>query len=344
MLWFKYKPKTLDKFLVNQELVSKLKNYALCIKKNENMLNLAFCGVNNSCKLTLCRSFLASIYGEKIYNLQTDEYITKQNCTHYNIKIQYSKFHYEISFCGLQYADKGVLIEILNKYFSCYNVHNQKYKILVIRDFDVLSKPAQYALRRKIETNSYFVRFIFIIRSISKIEKSLLSRVTIIRCRKPNKNEIRNYINYVIKNEKINMDEIEINNIISKSKDNIGNSLYYIEIYNSLKENKINIPDDILVNSLLTLLDDTDFSPKKFRKIFDTILLSRIDKDLVFKKILLKGVKLIENNKKDHKNYINKISLLYDEGSRLQNIAQLSNKFTICLETLIVFIFIHCKN
>lgn len=345
MLWCNYKPKTLDDFLINQELINKLKKYTNSIKKNENMLNLVFCGVSNSCKLTICRCFLASIYGKKIYNLQTEEYVTKQNCTHYTVKILYSKYHYEISFCGLQYADKSVLIEILDKYFSTYNVDNQKYKILVIRDFDVLSKPAQFALRRKIELNSYFVRFIFIIKSRTKIEESLLSRLQVIRCRKPNTTEIEHYVNYVLEKEKIKIPSKEINTIINKSQNNIGNSLYYIEMYRSLSITNIKLPEKNIIDSLIDLLDSSQFNPKIFRKIIDNILLSRLNKEEVFKKILLKGVELIKQKYKDSKNslILEKISNLYEEGSKLQSISSSSNKFTISIENLIIYIFIYCK-
>ena len=337
MLWCKYKPNNLDNFIINPQLIMKLKRYVKYLKNNENMLNIAFIGISNSCKLTLCRCFLASIFGNDIYKLHEDEFITKQNCTHYTIKLLYSKYHYEISFCGLQYADKGVLIDILNKYFSTYNVDTLKYKILVIKDFDILTKPAQYALRRKIEQSNLFVRFIFLIKSSSKIESSILSRVMVLRCRKPYKSEIYNYINNIILTEKLTINNKELSTIVDNSLNNIGNSLYYLELLISKQKIDIYIPEQIIINELLILIDKSNILIKEIRAVLDKILLSKLDKNEIFKKLLIKGISFIESN-----NY-KLIDDFISEVAKQQNIYQISNKFTICIETVIYYIFLYIK-
>ena len=217
MLWCKHIPRKLEDFGYNQKLINKLENLVNHHKTSKNILNMAFYG-NKSCgKLTLCRCLLASIYGDDIHDTQEEIFTTKQNCTPYNVKIVYSKYHYEISFCGLQFADKAVLVSILDKYFSTININTLTYKVLVIKDFDILSEPAQFALRRRIETSSSCARFIFIVKSLCKIEKALLSRLMTIRCRKPNVIEMGSIIDKICEIEKINIESEKKKLIIDKT-------------------------------------------------------------------------------------------------------------------------------
>ena len=331
MIWEKYKPKQLNSFNYNHTSVKILQNLVDSIKYNKNMLNLGFCGTESSGKITLCRCMLASLYGNEIHDLKEDIYTTKQNCTNYSIKIYYSKFHFEVSFCGLQYADKSVLVDILNKYFSSVDIINLSYKILLIRDFDTLSVPAQLALRRKIETNVMCVRFIFIINCLNKVENALLSRLTLIRCKRPTFIEQSKILNNIIDKEKIIITTEKLKEIIETSTFNLGKSFFYLYLYSKNNKCKCIDPEKQLIENLQSsLLDKKSYNIKNIREIISQLLLSKIKQSIIFKNLLFFSLKHI-----DESNYYSCLEM----ACHYENISQRTNKFSICIEAFLTYLY-----
>ena len=331
MLWCKYKPHNLDDFGYNHSIVTKLKTLVKNNKVNENILNMVFYGDKSSGKLTLCRCLLSSIFGENIHDIQEEIFTTKQNCTPYNVKIVYSKHHYEISFCGLQFADKAVLISILDKYFSTMSITTLTYKILVIKDFDILSEPAQFALRRRIETNYTSVRFILLVKSLNKIEKALLSRLLTIRCRKPYDDEIITFIKKVCTKENITISNEKQIEITQKSSNCISKILFYLEQIRYVPNSEILCPEDLIINDLLSCLKNEIYLGKEIRDHISKLLLGKIDQNKIFHKILKFSIDFLDNNSQLHYSIC--------EAARLENISQKSNKFIICVETYLHTIY-----
>ena len=333
MYWEKYKPKHLDDFKYNSEVIGCLKHLVQNVKQTENLINMGFYGCKSSGKLTLCRCFLASIYGDEIFNFKELIYHSKHNCTNYSIKIIYTKYHFEISFCGLQFADKYVLIDIINKFFNTLDINNLSYKILVIKDFESLSLPAQLALRRKIEINVNYVRFIFLINELNKVDNALLSRICNIRCKKPNTIEHKSILDNVIKLEKINIKDSKINTIISFSDNNIGKSFIYLYQYTKNNNCEFVKPEQKLLYKLKQCLLETKYPLHKIRDIISNILLSRIKQSLVFKEIM----EYVIYNKNIQFN-CDKIDII-SKTSHYEHLSQKTNKFSICLEALLSYIY-----
>jgi replication factor C subunit 3/5 len=206
MLWESTRPNNLTDILTHTVLVDNLKRLAKRIKSGAPFQNLIICGPSQAGKLTITRCFLSSIFGDSIYKLETIEHSVKQNCSNYSVKLYKSKHHFEVSFTGLQYADRCVLTSLLDNFFSTKNVVNSQFKILVIRNFEELTKPAQFSLRRRIETSCQSVRFVFISKSYNHIEPALISRCLLLKCPKPTDLEIETRIRYICKN-KIDVDQ-----------------------------------------------------------------------------------------------------------------------------------------
>lgn len=330
MIWCKYKPLSLDEFGYNSELIDKLKSLSTNIKKNKCLTNMAFYGIEGSGKKTLCNCFLSDLFGKVIYNQRIEKFTAKQNCSNYNIDILISKYHYEISLCGLQFADKAVLTSFIDSYFSTLDFNETGYKILVIKDLDILSKPAQYALRRKMEKNMRTVRFIFIIKNISKIEPALISRLTIIRCRRASDKEIYNCIKELCVKESINISDEKINEIIKKS-ENIGSVYYFIFLFKNNPDIEIINPKMVLINNLLKYLDSKKYECEKIREIISELQLGKISQKNIFKEVLNKSIEKLDS---DFDKYIS-----VEKCSYFENISNKSKKFTICLEAYIIFVF-----
>lgn len=328
MLWCDYKPTSLDEFGYNNELIQKLKKLAKNIKKNKILNNIAFYGIDGTGKKTLCDCFLSEIYGDIIYIKKKEKFISKQNCSNYNIDISISKYHYEISLCGLQFADKSVLMNFIDTYFSTLDFNDNGYKILIIKDFDTLSKPAQFALRRKMEKNINSVRFIFIIKNISKIEPSLISRLTIIRCRKITNLEFFNKIKKIANLENIKISNNKINEIIDKS-NNIGSCLFYLYLLKNNKQLLVN-PTDNIINDLLKCIYMKPYPIIRIRDIISEIQLSKISYNIIFKKLLEESLNIFTDENK---------LISINKCAYYEAVSKKSKKFTICLEAYITFIY-----
>ena len=162
MIWERFTPLSFSEITCPTTDISLIQNLANSIRKGSVFPNILMYGVPHSGKYTKVKCFLEAIYGPGIYNTTELTHIARQNCSTYMIRLLKSEFHYETSFTGLQYADRTVLSSLLDTYFTTMDVATQRHKILLIRNFEELTKPAQYTLRRRMETDYQAVRYIFI--------------------------------------------------------------------------------------------------------------------------------------------------------------------------------------
>ena len=147
---FKYKPKNLDEFLLNNNLKNLINNY---IKIDE--LNIILLGNSGTGKTTLIECILKEYYN----NLIDDS----------NILIINSLKEHGISF----YRN-----EVKN---FCQTVTcNDKKKTIVIDDIDTLNEQSQQVFRNYIDKYSNNVNIIMSCSNIHKIIDSLKSRVSIL--------------------------------------------------------------------------------------------------------------------------------------------------------------------
>ena len=281
-------PKSLKEIKSHSEIIGKLIKFSENITPTQGFPNMLIYGPKNSGKYTMVKCLLNDIYGNGIYNTTSISHTAKQNCSNYKINLIKSKFHFETNFTGLQYADKHMLISLLDNFFSTTDIYTHSYKILIIRHFDELTKPAQMAIKRKMEKNMESVRFIFLVNDLNKIDYAIQSRCFTIRYRSPRNNEILNIVDEYTKKKKIPLSDEKKNTILSVSNRNIKIAFYYLELL--LEKDKIVLSDPIdkCISNLTDLFEDEKIKVETVREKITQLQLSKIPLNKILKKIITK--------------------------------------------------------
>ena len=97
------------------------------------------------------------------------------------------------------------IIDFIKQYTMNRNIFTNSYHIIIIKNFEIVSKNVQYALRRIMEKNIYTCRFILIAKSMSRIEDAIISRCLLFRVMAIKDNELSNIIKKIVEREKITM-------------------------------------------------------------------------------------------------------------------------------------------
>ena len=331
MLWENSGPKTLNDYHTHTDIVNNLKKLSTNIKNNGNFPNMIIHGQYQSGKYTLAKCFLESIFGPTIYNTTNVYHNVRQACSSYTIKIAKSLYHYETTLSGLQYADRLMLISLLNTFFSTTDINRNSHKILVLKHFDELSKPAQFALRRRIETDYNTVRYILLVKSLNNIEKSIKSRFLCIKCSKATTSEINSYLNHLVTSNNLSINQSIIERATLLSDNIIGNSIIYLSYLIESNSLDVECPIDIAINDLIKCIYSPTYPYDQIRDIISKLQLSKILPQKIFHAFINEATKIFNNN-----SYIYKIvSLAADADLAIAT----TNKYSISLETFIISVF-----
>ena len=212
---------TIDELDFKLPLLDKLKNYDI-----ESMTNLLFYGPKCSGKTTKIYAFLASLFNKKVYDLKNVTYEDDRKILNYKSSI----YHVEINAVNLGSNERLFIQSFLRSYVETRNIGLNIPKIILIKNANLLSKQSQLSLRRIIEKNFNTAKFIFEINCISNFSEPLLSRFLLIRISLPNINEIKLCLHNFSKRQNININENEINDIITES-NNINNAINLKKIF-----------------------------------------------------------------------------------------------------------------
>ena len=118
------------------------------------------------------------------------------------LEVLYSNYHYEINTFDFKFSDMFMIIEFLRNFTKSKNIFTNSYNIIIIKNFDLLAKNIQFDLRTIIEKNINQVRFIFLVKTISKVDEAIISRCINFRLHKISNNEITSILNKIVSNKK----------------------------------------------------------------------------------------------------------------------------------------------
>lgn len=185
--------------------------------------NTIFIGDYNTCKTTLIKIFINDFYKQNYPDINIDKYTQ-----YYNLSIENSNF------------DIIKSIDNFNLYCNISNIH----KIIVLDDFDLISKDKQHKINSYISNNNDLIFFI-ICQDINKITTNLISTF--------NKEDIQSlkfneYLEYMKNVVKITICSSILKHLYIITKNNINKILKYIDLYYNLINNKRNIEYDYIVN------------------------------------------------------------------------------------------------
>ena len=128
------------------------------------------------------------------------------------------------------------------------NLFSKGTKFVILDEVDYMTKIAQQALKCLIQNNNSKMRYCLICNYISRIDFSLQYEFIKVRFNKLPKIEIQNFLKAIVDNEKLNISNKIILNIIEYFDNDIRSMINYIQ---SKNYNKTNILDDGILDKLL---------------------------------------------------------------------------------------------
>ena len=135
---------------------------------------------------------------------------------------------------------------------TCSNVKNKK-KIVILYDIDIINEQSQQVFRNCIDKYSHNVHFISSCSNIQKVIESLQSRLTIIRIKPLNKENLEEIIKYIQFKENIDIDKDAQDFIVNISNNTMKVLINYMEKFKLLNQ-KITLPLAVQLCSNISFL------------------------------------------------------------------------------------------
>ena len=176
----KYRPKTLDELIDQEEVVDGLKNL---LKNKNEMPHLLFVGPPGTGKTTTALIIARTLYGD----LWRD----------YTLELNASD-------------ERGInVIRERVKIFSQYFTPTKEipFKLIILDEADMMTSEAQTALRRIMEIHSRIARFILICNYLTRIISPIQSRCAIFRFRGIPREEAIKYLERICKSEGVSYED-----------------------------------------------------------------------------------------------------------------------------------------
>ncbi len=192
ILWIeKYRPKSLDEVVNQEEVVEGLKN--LLASNVSDMPHLLFAGPPGTGKTTIALAFARELYGEN-----WRDYVLELNASdERGIKVIREK------------------VKVFAQYFT--PTEEAPFKLVILDEADMMTAEAQTALRRIMEINARVTRFILICNYLNRIISPIQSRCAIFRFRRLSYEDAKEYLSMICSKEGIDCSEALIKKIYEVS-------------------------------------------------------------------------------------------------------------------------------
>lgn len=242
----KYRPKSLKEIVGNVEIIRRL----MIISKEGNIPNIILSGPSGLGKTTSIHCLAKELLGE-----------------------DYDKGVLEIN------ASDTRGIEVVRNKIKMFaqkktNFNGIKHKIVILDEADSMTGAAQQALRRTMEMYSTTTRFVFACNTSTKIIEPIQSRCAILRFSKLENPDVRERLEYIMKEEKIDemMEEDSIKAILFLSDGDLRYAINTLQVASTFRERKIteefiyqicDKPQPILIKKILDACYEKSFEKAK---------------------------------------------------------------------------------
>jgi DNA polymerase III delta prime subunit len=178
----KYKPYFIDDFCIDNKLITALKTLL-----EINNLNILLIGNSSSGKTTMLYALI-----REYYKLGKNDNFPENNILFVNnLKEQ-----------GIQYFRNE-----MKTFCQTHSAIHGKKKLVIIDDIDNINEQSQQVFRNYIDKYKHNIHFISVCTNIQKVIESIQSRLHIIQLSPPTNSQIKDIMNKIIANEKIEIDE-----------------------------------------------------------------------------------------------------------------------------------------
>jgi replication factor C subunit 2/4 len=256
-LWYrKYEPTNLDDIIGNETIIRTLKYYL----GNNNIPHLLIMGKNGVGKKTaitcLVKEYLGAHHEYACLNIHGSIYRGKDVVSENTDQKKSDKVY-----------DAPNIINFIKKLTL---LPKHLCKIIVIYDFDHMTKEAQMALRRIVEIYSDRTRFIFLCNDMSNIIEAIQSRCVLIKFNHISDDDIATVLNQIAEKEKIKLPK-DVNNIITISADgDLKQAIGYLQIISKATDINVdnfykifNMPSFVTIKQIINYCMAKDYRAYK---------------------------------------------------------------------------------
>lgn len=227
----KYKPVYFKDYKINLDFINKLEIF---LKLNQ--LNIIIHGDTSTGKTTILNTIINEYYKENTKQDQLNNILYINNLKEQGINFFRNDVKY---FCETKSTIKN------------------KKKMIVIDDIDYINEQSQQVFRNFIDKFSDKIFFILSCTNIQKVIENIQSRLDIIKINKFKREELNDFMEYIISNENIIIDD-ETKYFIGELCDgSIQLLLHYMEIFYILNEPiKYDVAQSLCTNISFNILDN----------------------------------------------------------------------------------------
>jgi len=206
-IWIeKYRPKTLDEVVGQDEIIERLKAYA----KTKNVPHLIFAGPAGTGKTTSALALARDVFGGDTW---------KQNFNELNASDE---------------RGIGIVRGKIKDFARTAPMGKTQFKIIFLDEADSLTADAQAALRRTIERYTHICRFILSVNYSSRIIEPIQSRCTVFRFRPIKPDDIKKHIRRIASNEKLEVTPDGLDALIFISRGDLRKAINILQVGASL--------------------------------------------------------------------------------------------------------------
>ncbi len=329
-LYRKYRPKNFDEMIGQEVIVKTLKN---AIEKNKISHAYLFTGPRGTGKTSAAKIFAKTINCKQLINNAPCE--TCDCCNQFNNQQNIDIIEIDAA------SNNGVdeIRELKNKVNLVPSI--SKYKVYIIDEVHMLSTSAFNALLKTLEEPPSHVIFILATTDPHKVLSTILSRCQRFDFKKVSENKIYERLEYISKQENIEIDELALKEISRLANGGLRDALSILDQVIAYSDSKITENDVHEVNGTITqenlkqivsaltnsalseifnIIDDYDNNGKNFLKLTEELI-------LFYKNILL--IKKIPNYI-DKNNIYEDFINLYEE----EKLIEILNELNITLNNI----------